>query len=58
MIRCCSCGKTIGEDNTLNFYPIEPMETPNRKWACDKCIQKSSRLKEMAKHIWNTKGRG
>lgn len=57
-IKCFKCGKGIADDNySLNFYPIEPKGAPDRKWVCDKCMSKSIQLKQLAKHIWDTKGR-
>jgi hypothetical protein len=37
-MKCFKCGKTIDDDNTLDFYPVEPYG-PNRKWACSDCIK-------------------
>lgn len=42
MITCFKCGDT-DENRKSTFVPVQPKGTPNRKWICTECLNKSKK---------------
>ncbi len=55
-MKCFKCGKTIDDDNTVDFYQIETYGK-NRKWVYSKCIKNDIQIRILAKREQNRTNR-